>query len=147
LYQASETLFDVQDFSLTGDGYAMKFVGTAQADADAKSAYIVNGKVTAVGLQAMQAKLLTTPKKTDAEKQAAVKAGVFIVMMQTYMEKGQGDVNTLTVSLDKNGTLLVNGIDRTKDLGAMFQNMAGKSAATVPGSAGMPPPAAPIVTP
>lgn len=138
LYQANETLFDIDDFTIAGDGYALNFAGTAQAEQGAKTGYIIDGVVKAAGLQALQGKLLLTPKNTDAEKQAAMKAVIFITAMQTYMEKGQGDNYTLTLKVDKAGTILVNGVDRTQDFAKMMQaaENRGKTA-----------PAAPIVSP
>lgn len=128
LYQKHGTEFEVTDLSMSGADYSIKFTGRAKAIQGAVAGFSLNGKVTIKGLQAIQTKLAELPTKDQKEKETLMKASAGLLMMQGYLQKGSGDEFTLDMSMDKDGKVMVNGVDRTADLGRMIQGAAGGAA-------------------
>lgn len=146
LYQANKSVFKITQMSMAGADYTVNFTGSAFADASARAGYVMNGKITINGLQALQTKLTELPTKTQQEKEGMMKVAAGMLMAQTYLKKGEGDVFTLDLSIDKAGTVMVNGVDRTADLGqlikgAMAGGMSGGMSGAAPAAPAKPKPA------
>ena len=134
LYQKHGTSFHIDQMTLSGADYKMNFSGDVVADPSAKGGYVMNGLLKINGLQALQAKLMSAPAKTDKEKQALMKTAAFLVLAQGYLQQGSGDNFTLKINIDRAGRIMVNDVDRTADLGRILASkmQQGGAAGTAP---------------